>query len=208
MPRRPALSPEKKLESQDKKRDAQQTRQKLLQAARICFSHNSFEHVGIRDIANEAGVNSTLIARYFGSKQALFEEAICTQFGFPENLPDTSPAALGRALAEWALTPHAETEFNLLLAQIHSAPSKIAGPLLATYFDARFVTPMSKHIDADDALLRSGMAAALTLGVSVLHDVMHSKAFTDANRDAMLDLFGKLFETCVSAPTTEKNKQR
>ncbi|MET0379587.1 MAG: TetR family transcriptional regulator [Spongiibacteraceae bacterium] len=199
MPRRPKNSTLADTNTApEKKRNAQLTRERLIAAAQVCFTHNSFEHVGIRDIAEKAGVNSTLIARYFGSKQGLFEEAICTQFGFPEELVANTPAEFGRALAEWALAPHPETEFKLLLALIHSAPSAVAGPLLVKYFDKRVVEPMAKHIGGEKALLRSGMIHALTLGMSVMHDVMQSKSLTKANYNAMIDLFTKLFETCLT----------
>src|ERR1700744_3072446 len=54
-------------------RDADETRQRLLQAARQRFAQDGYAATTVRDIAMEAGVNVALINRYFTSKEGLFE---------------------------------------------------------------------------------------------------------------------------------------
>jgi AcrR family transcriptional regulator len=54
-------------------RDADATRADLLMAARRRFSALGYERATSRDIAKDAGVNVSLIYRYFGSKEQLFE---------------------------------------------------------------------------------------------------------------------------------------
>ncbi len=57
-------------------RDAAQTRQQLLQAARARFARDGYTSTTVRDIAADAGVNVALINRYFDSKEGLFEACI------------------------------------------------------------------------------------------------------------------------------------
>ena len=57
-------------------RNAEETRQRILAAAKTLFSRNSYKHVGTRDIAAAAEVNQALISRYFGSKRNLFTEMV------------------------------------------------------------------------------------------------------------------------------------
>ena len=57
-------------------RNAAETRARILAAARTLFSHGPYRSVGTRDIAAAAGVNITLINRYFGSKKNLFSEVV------------------------------------------------------------------------------------------------------------------------------------
>lgn len=59
-----------------KRRSAEQTKAKILAAARAAFSRHGYPNVGIRDVADLAGVNNALLARYFGSKAGLFEAAL------------------------------------------------------------------------------------------------------------------------------------
>lgn len=59
-----------------KRRNAAETRARILTAAQDAFAERGYASVGIRDIAKRAGIASSLLMRYFGSKAALFEEAL------------------------------------------------------------------------------------------------------------------------------------
>ena len=55
-----------------KKRDQKGTKAKLLKAALDIFSKEGYDAATTRSIAKKAGVNESLIHRYFGSKSGLF----------------------------------------------------------------------------------------------------------------------------------------
>lgn len=57
-------------------RNADRAKLSLLRAAQMAFSQRSYGLVGIRTIAAKAQLNGSLIRRYFGSKQGLFEAAM------------------------------------------------------------------------------------------------------------------------------------
>ena len=50
------------------------TREKLIQSAERLFAARGFDGVSVRDIANDAKVNSALVGYYFGSKEGLLAE--------------------------------------------------------------------------------------------------------------------------------------
>lgn len=58
------------------KRNAANSRARLLAAAKQCFSEHGYAATGIRDVAEAAGVSYTLLSRYFGSKAGLLEAAL------------------------------------------------------------------------------------------------------------------------------------
>lgn len=70
--------------SSARQRDAERTRAALLSAARTLFSTRGFANTGVREVAELAGVNSSLVGRYFGSKQGLFRAVL-------EGVLDLSP---------------------------------------------------------------------------------------------------------------------
>ena len=70
--------------SSARQRDAERTRAALLSAARTLFSTRGFANTGVREVAELAGVNSSLVGRYFGSKQGLFRAVL-------EEVLDLSP---------------------------------------------------------------------------------------------------------------------
>ena len=59
-----------------RQRDADRTRAAILTAARTLFSTRGFANTGVREVAELAGVNSSLVGRYFGSKQGLFRAVL------------------------------------------------------------------------------------------------------------------------------------
>ena len=57
-------------------RDADRTRAAILHAAQQVFAAKGFAEAGVRDITALAGVNPSLVSRYFGGKLKLFEAAL------------------------------------------------------------------------------------------------------------------------------------
>lgn len=59
-----------------KRRNPAATRSRILAAAFDLFASRGYARTGMREIAERAGVASSLVVRYFGTKAALFEEAL------------------------------------------------------------------------------------------------------------------------------------
>jgi len=60
----------------ERQRDAERTKQRILDAALREFAEKGYAGARVRAIADRAGVNSQLISYYFGGKQALYGELI------------------------------------------------------------------------------------------------------------------------------------
>ncbi|WP_040815434.1 TetR/AcrR family transcriptional regulator [Nocardia concava] len=74
--RRPRRAPS----AADRRRDAERSRQALLDAALDEFAAKGFDGARVQEIADRAGVNKQLIAYYFGGKDGLYQEI---QRGWP-----------------------------------------------------------------------------------------------------------------------------
>src|SRR5262245_2373540 len=86
------------------RRDATAPRQSLLPAPRYLVSQHGVEGTSTRDIASAAGVNQTLVYRYFGSKEKLITEAVDGgESRVDALLAETSRAELPAALVDLAL---------------------------------------------------------------------------------------------------------
>lgn len=53
---------------------AEQSRARILAAARIALTRAGYDTVGVREIAEMAGVDPAMVPRLFGSKEAVFTE--------------------------------------------------------------------------------------------------------------------------------------
>lgn len=108
-----------------KTRDAEKTKQKILTKAFELFAEFGYAKTGIRDIAQQAGVASSLIARHFGNKANLFEQTLIE--GIKQN----------------TLFVHAKPHFGQKMAQLVASQSN---PKLPALIVLAIADPESKAI--------------------------------------------------------------
>src|SRR6187455_1174235 len=79
------------------------TREAIAEAARRQFAELGYDRATMRGIAGEAGVDAALVVRFYGSKDALFQEVMALPPAVSEalaGLVDGPRATVGRRLAE------------------------------------------------------------------------------------------------------------
>ncbi len=112
-------------------RNAENTKASIIKAARRIFEAKGYEMATLRDIADVAGCNVALIARYFGSKRGLFQRAVLDTVNLRWSLtaPDKSVA---EALADYYTTqPRNTQEFDGFVTILRSFASPEVGPLIS-----------------------------------------------------------------------------
>lgn len=113
-----------------RRRGSEDSRSRLLEAARTLFTEHGYEQTTVRTIGVLADVDPALIARYFGSKAALYVEAIRPQAPTtPEPLNLTDPVAVREFLdriaprgptpaLHAAIRPHTDPELQAAAIKI------------------------------------------------------------------------------------------
>src|SRR5215469_7855623 len=155
------------------------TRQAILEAARRRFAGAGYDATSIRGVAADVGVNAALVMHYFGSKQALFREAVTWPFDpadVASHLAGSGRAGLGARLAHVFLTLWDTPETGRpLLALLRSAMGDQAFARLLREF---VVTQLFQHvvdlIEGPDPGLRVELSAAHLLGVAIMRHVVGS----------------------------------
>ncbi len=152
-----------------RRRNAADSRQRLLDAARKLFAERGYERSTIRDIGELAGLDSTLIARYFGSKAALYLESMRTDFAAEE------PGALRDLLAPGRMSELLERVGRRGPGPIFDvALQRLLDPTLdnqaRTMLAERVVDPLDRRLSGDgapEARLRAEIITAALIGVAV-----------------------------------------
>lgn len=168
----------------------QETEAAILRSARVLFSHSGFEQVGVRDIADAAGVNAALVIRYFGTKEALFAQAVTREanldalFQLPLN-------RLGEALVRFIID---KKDADPLLALLRSASSEQAGALLRQSLEAQFLVPLAALMHGEGKALRAGLIAAQLLGLTLVREVVASQALKDADDEHLVARYAPLVQ--------------
>lgn len=177
--------------SDPKRRDKAATRTALLEAARRHFTEHGYDGTGVRDIAASAGADATLIFRYFGSKQALFAEAVRVEV--PQGLgrdEQRDPAALvGALLREIVFTDRTEpgTEHPLFV-MLRSAGRPEVRAQLREQVCEQYLAEIAELLRGPDAEVRAELIGALLVGIGIMRSVIGSPALSEASIEQTGDL--------------------
>ncbi|MFT4038476.1 MAG: TetR family transcriptional regulator [Thermomicrobiales bacterium] len=147
-----------------RKRSAPATRQAILEAARDCFAQESYDQVGVREIASMAGIDPALINRYFGSKEGLFREAIGGKFDM-RTLFAGDRSSLAERLLMSAIMKPIETGHDPLQALLRSAGNDFARQTLRDAISAGFVEPLAAELPGPHPRERAELIGSLLLGL-------------------------------------------
>jgi AcrR family transcriptional regulator len=148
-------------------RDAAASKDALLQAAQTLFGQQGFEGTTIREIGEQAGVDASLIARYFGSKADLYIAAVIAEDaeGAPseyEGLEHTADVMLTRA--------DQRGPGPVLQAIVRSDTSAEIREAALNHVGRRLVGPLTANVRAqgvDRPELRVQIAVSALLGISL-----------------------------------------
>lgn len=155
-------------------KSAEATRQAILAAARNRFLQESYENVGLRDIAGDVGVDVALVSRYFGSKEDLFrqvlgacrDEEILPEGIGNEEIPDFLTALF--------LEHDGDRNENVeqLLIILRSASSPTASQLVRDALRRDILTPLADRLDGSRPELRASTAMAVWMGMTIMRTII------------------------------------
>ncbi len=160
-----------------RQRDAERTRSALLIAARTLFSTRGFANTGVRDVAELAGVNSSLVSRYFGSKQGLFRATL-------EEVIDISPMFRGDrrrfGVDMVAAFFEAEDAPGPLAMMILSAADPEAHATSVELLQAKALAPLARWLGPPDGEGRAARLNILWTGFLTSWKLLPIEALADA----------------------------
>ena len=176
---------------------AERTRNSILQAAQRMFSTRGYSESGVRDIAALAGVNSSLISRYFGSKAELFEAALEASMDVRQ-FTDIPKARFGEAVAE--LFSHAEGADSypipmLVLAAADSQARDLALPVLAK----SITRPLERWLGGETAAQKAVQLEIVVTGFFVYRFMLPQDAIRGSLDDTMRAWLARTFQDIVDA---------
>jgi AcrR family transcriptional regulator len=180
-----------------RRRDAGATRAHLLNAARELFLGNGYSAVGLREVAAKAGVDVTLVRRYFGSKQELFTEATDVSENV-EEVRNAADEAVGETPIARVLRSRRDVDAPLF-AMLRSSGDPVVDRL-NTQLDEGLTRNLAKRITADHARIRADTVTALLLGMGVQRVLLQKKPMASARDADILAVFLEAFEAITKLP--------
>jgi AcrR family transcriptional regulator len=184
-----------------KTRNAATTREAILLAARHRFSRESYDNVGLREIAGDAGIDPALVARYFGSKEQLFKEAVQgdgkdLMLGISrDELPDYFASLALSHTGDDALAT--ATKIECLLMLLRSASSPKAAEIIRDAINENVLCPTASLLGEEDSGVRASLCLAVLMGVSVLKSALSVPALCAADETALRARLIRLFAASI-----------
>ncbi|GAA1447571.1 TetR/AcrR family transcriptional regulator [Leifsonia poae] len=182
-----------------KTRDAGNTQQLLLHAARRRFARDGYAATTVREIAADAGVNVALINRYFTSKEGLFEACltrVVERLERPGEVVDSIERAARDIIRTISDSPNGDDSLQLLLLlrtsgdegaeRIRRATFRNFTERLAAAAGWRRDDPTTEHL-----MLRAQLAMATAFGTVLLRSTSGLEPLTSASES---ELSGPLTE--------------
>lgn len=148
-------------------RDADRTRSAILHAAQQIFAEKGFAETGVRDITARAGVNPSLVSRYFGGKLKLFEAALDAALD-TRLMTDLPKAEFGRIIvARFAEGDGRVSPLPLLFGAVSDSEARaVAQRLLRD----RVFEPLRHWFGGDSADVKAARFMIVSLGFFAYRD--------------------------------------
>lgn len=188
-------------------RNATATRQAILEAAVERFCAESYDDVGMRDIARDVGVDAALISRYFGSKEELFTSALDSCKNGNE-LTEGPRESFGERVAHEIIFDVATSDttecgaqkMRGLLILLRSIGSAKAMEVVQRTSDARFFLPLTEWIGGPDAAVRARLVAGLIMGMAIGRELSNGYVvLSDDQREALCQRMAVALQGLIDA---------
>jgi AcrR family transcriptional regulator len=200
----PAPEPESSADS-TAERKGQRTRRRILEAAREVFAGVGYDRATIRAIAAVADADKSSVIKYFGTKEALFQEAVHWDIPVTDlnSVGVATTTELTRAmLTAWASDPN--SPMAVLLRT--SMTSEVAADLLRKHITHDAIDAMAPTIDAPDGRLRAALASAMLMGIASQRYILQLPDLVNVDMDEMLELLAPLLQSLLRPQTTASPK--
>ena len=188
-----------------KSRDADNTRQLLLRAARHRFARDGYAATKVRDIAADAGVNMALINRYFASKEGLFEaclDRVDKELGAPAAADATVDRIVQTMLTQITASSSDDEQLQLLLLLRTSGDERaddIRRGILRSFTERLAATsgwraddPATEHL-----LLGAQLVIATSLGIVMLRSSVKLEPVSSASAEQLTGPMAQLLVTLL-----------
>ncbi|MFE7762484.1 TetR family transcriptional regulator [Streptomyces sp. NPDC057438] len=166
----------------DKRSD--RTKAAILRAARERFAAQGYERTTIRAVASDAGIDPSMVMRYFGSKAQLFDATLAIDLRLPDltDVPadEVAQALVRHFLARWEGDPADDALLVLLRSAV---TNEQAAARMHEIFAAQVAPALAAALGPELAARRAGLVSAQLLGLGLTRYLLRLPAVTALTPD-------------------------
>jgi AcrR family transcriptional regulator len=191
-------------------RTGQQSRQRILVAARDLFMRDGYEKATVRRIAAHAGVDVAMVYYFFGNKEGLFSVSVLTGPQHPlhqlaslldEGTEQIGPRLVRRMFERW----DEDGAFEPLLTLLRSAAIQ---PLARTVLHDTLAGPIAERVAAEfgvaDAELRVELLTAHLAGLAFARYELRIEPIASAGVETLVAWVGPTAQRYLTDPSPSR----
>jgi AcrR family transcriptional regulator len=167
-------------------RRSDRTRATILRAARSRFARHGYERTTIRAVAADAGIDASMVMRYYGSKEKLFDAALTVDLRLPDltAVPreDLAQVLVRHFLDRWEGDP-ADDALLLLLR------SAVTHERAAERLRGIFAGQVAPALGEATGPRRAGLVSAQLLGLALTRYLLRVPGVTALTPDEVAELY-------------------
>jgi AcrR family transcriptional regulator len=175
------------------------TRAAILDAARERFAADGYERATIRTIARDAGIDPSMVMRYYGSKEGLFAAAVAVDLKLPDLGPlpreEVGPALVTHFLAMWE-----ENEVLTALLRVGATNQAGAERMQGIFQDQ--LLPVAHQVcpDPEQVPARAALTATQLLGMALARYVLRLPPAVALSRQEIVAWLAPTVQRYLTAP--------
>ena len=180
------------------------TREAIAEAARRQFAELGYDRTTLRGIAGEAGVDVALVARFYGSKDALFREVMALPAAVAEamaGLADGPTESVGRRLAEVIVgmleNPRSR---SIVIGRIRSASSHPEAAALVRETVTRDIGRLVAAVTDDEPETRAVLVGSQIVGLALARYVVRVEPLASLPAADVIDYVAPVFQHYLVGP--------
>ena len=188
------------------RRRSDETRAAILAAARRRFAADGFERTTIRAIAADAGIDPSMVMRYYGSKDGLFSAAADLDLQLPD-LAAMPREQLGETLVRhWVERWEGGSSDELLIVLFRSAiTNEAAAERLRTVFGAQVAKAIATIVDdRAEAATRAGLVSTQMLGLALCRYILRLAPVVALDLDTLIATVSDTVQRYLTGPLTAR----
>lgn len=181
---------------------SQPARDAILVAARQRFTREGYERTTIRSVASDAGVDPSMVMRYYGSKEGLFGSAVDLDL----RLPDLTGVPVDQVAGLLARHFVDRWEGNLadeaIMILLRSAVTNVAAAERMRTVFGRQVVSLVRAVtdDAPDAELRAAMISTQLLGLALTRYILRLPPVAALDPETLIEVVTPVLRRWLTAP--------
>lgn len=174
------------------------TRHAILEAARERFAADGYERATIRAIARDAGIDPSMVMRYYGNKEGLFAAASAIELEIPE-LGALPARHVGTTLVEHLLDRWERDD--VLTGMLRVGVTNAAGAERVQAIFAEQLGPVTRGVCPvpAEAPRRAALAASQIMGMALARYVLRLPPAVEMSREEVVAWLGPTVQRYLTA---------